>query len=63
LGKFILVLFIASFIFFVGVIHNLLGLKKPGIYPPKQLLRKRAGSLAVGAVFFLLIGIVFYAAQ
>lgn len=60
MGKLTILLFTVSFIFFVGTVHNLLGLKKPGIYPPKQLLRKRAGSLAAGTLILLLVGMVTY---
>ncbi|GAM15042.1 hypothetical protein SAMD00020551_3198 [Mesobacillus selenatarsenatis SF-1] len=52
--------FLISVAFFVGAVHHLLALKKPGMYPPKALLRKRAGTLAGGGAIFLLIGIIFY---
>ncbi|HAQ06132.1 MAG TPA: hypothetical protein DCR24_00805 [Bacillus bacterium] len=56
-------LFIISSICFFGVVYNLLALKKPGMYPPKQILRKRAGSLAGGGALFLLFGIIFLLIQ
>ncbi|WP_214908924.1 hypothetical protein [Bacillus sp. ISL-55] len=57
------VIFLISVAFFVGAVHHLLALKKPGMYPPKALLRKRAGTLAGGGAIFLLIGIIFYTFQ
>jgi hypothetical protein len=57
------IVFLISVALFVGAVHNLLGLKKPGMYPPKAILRKRAGTLAAGGAIFLLIGIVFYSFQ
>lgn len=60
MGIFISVLFLVSFAMFAGAVHNLLALNKPGMYPPKVVLRKKAGSLAGGGTIFLLIGIIFY---
>ena len=59
MSMFTSMLFIISSICFIGVIYNLLALKKPGMYPPKQILRKRASSLAGGGALFLLMGIIF----
>jgi hypothetical protein len=55
--------FLISVAFFVGAVLQLLTLKRPGMYPPKALLRKRAGTLAGGGAIFLLIGIIFYTFQ
>lgn len=63
MGIFTSVVFLISIVFFAGSIHNLLELKKPGMYPPKALLRKRAGSLAGGGAILLVIGIIFYSFQ
>lgn len=60
MGIFISMVFLVSFAMFAGAVHNLLALNKPGMYPPKVLLRKRAGSLAGGGAIFLFIGIIFY---
>lgn len=59
MGIFTSVLFLISVAFFVGTVYNLLALKKPGIYPPKAILRKRVGTLAGGGAIFLAIGIIF----
>ncbi|GLB58803.1 hypothetical protein NCCP133_09360 [Cytobacillus sp. NCCP-133] len=52
-------LFAFSVVLFLGGIHFLLSIKKPGVYPPKYVLKKRAAALAAGgAVLFLLALIV-----
>ncbi|WP_210364662.1 hypothetical protein [Bacillus sp. REN3] len=53
------ILLITSFVLFAGAVYNLLALKKRGMYPPKHLLRKRAGSLAAGALILLILGVIF----
>jgi hypothetical protein len=50
-------LFLFSVLLFVGAIWNILSLKRPGFYPPKQVLRKRASALAGGGVIFLILSI------
>jgi hypothetical protein len=62
-GIFVSIVFFISIAFFLGAVHNLLALKKPGMYPPKMLLRKRAGTFAGGGAIFLLLGIIFYSFQ
>ncbi|HZG74091.1 MAG TPA: hypothetical protein VEY51_21360 [Chondromyces sp.] len=47
-----------SIILFVGMANSLMGIYKPGIYPPKKVLRKRASVLASGGIFTLLIAIL-----
>ncbi|GAA2710572.1 hypothetical protein GCM10009865_33620 [Aeromicrobium ponti] len=48
-------LFALSMVLFLGGIHFLLSIKKPGVYPPRYVLKKRAAALAaVGALLFLL---------
>lgn len=59
MGIFISVVFFISFAFFAGAVHNLLALKKPGVYPPKVILRKRVVSLAGGGGVLLLLGFIF----
>ncbi|MBS4188774.1 hypothetical protein KHA94_00890 [Bacillus sp. FJAT-49705] len=41
-----------------GGIYFILAITKPGVYPPKYILKKRAVSLAAGGIAFLLIGII-----
>jgi hypothetical protein len=50
-------LFALSIILFFGMAHYLLSLKKTGVYPPKNILKKRAGVLGIGGgiSFFLAI--------
>ncbi|WHY02022.1 hypothetical protein [Neobacillus sp. DY30] len=52
------VLFLLSISLFVGAIWNALALKRPGFYPPKQILKKRAAALAGGGIIILLVTIV-----
>ncbi|WP_066367985.1 hypothetical protein [Neobacillus fumarioli] len=40
------ILLIVSVIFFWGTFKYFLDLKRPGVYPPKQLLKQRAAALA-----------------
>jgi len=39
-------LFILSAILFLGACKYLFDLNRPGVYPPKQVLKKRAAALA-----------------
>ncbi|MDQ0973078.1 hypothetical protein QFZ31_002956 [Neobacillus niacini] len=52
------ILFLLSILQFVGAIWNALALKRPGFYPPKQVLKKRATALAGGGAIFLLLTII-----
>ncbi|MDP4083936.1 MAG: hypothetical protein Q8934_04890 [Bacillota bacterium] len=54
-----IVLFIICAIFFIGMIHFLLESKRPGVYPPRHVLKKRAVTLAAGGVIFFLFGLLF----
>ncbi|WP_246234454.1 hypothetical protein [Bacillus aquiflavi] len=53
------ILFSISIVLFLGTLYYLLAAQKSGVYPPRQVLRKRAGVLAGGGVFFLTLGIIF----
>jgi hypothetical protein len=53
------VLFFISALLFFGMIRVFLAYKKPGMYPPKKVLKSRALALAGAAVIFLLIGTIF----
>lgn len=53
----ITILFLLCLLLFVGSIWNILALKRPGFYPPKQVLKKRASVLAGGGVLFLVLAI------
>lgn len=52
------ILFLLSVLLFVGAIWNTLALKRPGFYPPKQVLKKRASALAGGGGIFLIVAII-----
>ncbi|WP_449620547.1 hypothetical protein [Robertmurraya sp. Marseille-Q9965] len=49
-------LFAASVVLLFGAIYNFLSLKKPGFYPPKRVLKRRATLLACIAVVCILLG-------
>ncbi|TKC20093.1 hypothetical protein FA727_00970 [Robertmurraya kyonggiensis] len=46
----------ASVVLLFGAVYNFMSLKKPGFYPPKRLLKKRAALLASIAVVCILLG-------
>jgi hypothetical protein len=50
--------FILSAILLIGTLKYLVELKRPGVYPPKQVLKKRAAGLAGIASIFLLIAFI-----
>jgi hypothetical protein len=52
-------LFILCAILFLGTIKYLGDLKRPGVYPPKQVIKKRAAVLAGTGGICLLIALVF----
>ncbi|GHH98548.1 hypothetical protein [Neobacillus kokaensis] len=56
---FIMILFIICVILFLGSAKYFFALKKPGVYPPKQVLKSRAIVLAGGGGMFLLIAFMF----
>jgi phosphatidylglycerophosphate synthase len=57
----ITVIFAISIILFLGMVYFLLKLKKAGVYPPKQVLKKRTFVLGAGGIIFLLLGYLFTA--
>jgi hypothetical protein len=59
----IFVLFSLCVILFLGMAHFLLASKRYGAYPPKYILRQRAGVLGAGGVLFFLIGLLLYMFQ
>ncbi|WP_071396032.1 hypothetical protein [Bacillus tuaregi] len=52
------VFFTLSILFFSASLHFFISIKKPGVYPPKFVLKRRSAAMAVGGVFFLIIGFV-----
>ncbi|WP_174730604.1 hypothetical protein [Mesobacillus harenae] len=53
-------LFALSFILYYGMCHYILASNRPGIYPPKTLLKKRAKALAAGGTIVLLLAAFIY---
>lgn len=49
-------LFFISAILFFGTIHFWLAYKKPGVYPPKKVMKSRAITLAGAGGVLLLLG-------
>ncbi|MBP2241079.1 hypothetical protein J2Z40_001641 [Cytobacillus eiseniae] len=46
-----------------GGVHFYLAIKKPRVYPPKHILRKRATALGAGGICLLLLGIIIHSFQ
>ncbi len=58
--KMLTVLFFSfSALLFLGTGHFLLAVKRPGVYPPKQVLKNKAGMMAGGGGICLLIALMF----
>ena len=53
-----IIFFIFSAILLLSAIKYFLDLTRPGVYPPKQMIKKRATALSGGGVIFLLIAVV-----
>jgi hypothetical protein len=53
-------LFGVSILLFLGTIHYFLASRRPGVYPPRNILRKRSSTLAIGGTLFLMLGTLFY---
>ncbi|MGG0719213.1 hypothetical protein ABE096_16680 [Robertmurraya massiliosenegalensis] len=49
-------LFTLSMVLVFGAIYNTLSIKKPGFYPPKKVLKRRALALGVVAIICLFLG-------
>ncbi|MDE3838129.1 hypothetical protein C0966_01855 [Bacillus methanolicus] len=58
MGGIIFCFFVLSAVLLYGTIHYLIATKKPGVYPPKHVLKKRAGTLAAGGIAVLILGIL-----
>jgi hypothetical protein len=55
------ILFICSAIFIMTALHFGLALIKPGVYPPKQVLKVRALTLGcAGGILLLIGGVIIY---
>lgn len=53
------VLFGVSIVMFCGMFHYFLASKRPGVYPPRSVLKQRSAVLGLGGILFLLIGFIF----
>ncbi len=54
-------LFILSMFLFLGTCKYFLDLKRPGVYPPKQILKKRAAALVgCGGICLLVASMISY---
>ncbi|MFC4797844.1 hypothetical protein ACFPA1_00525 [Neobacillus sp. GCM10023253] len=51
--------FVLSAIFFMGTGKFVIDLTKPGVYPPKQIIKKRAAVCASGGGIFLVLALLF----
>jgi hypothetical protein len=51
---------ILDFLLFFGLCHSLLLLSRPGIYPPKKLVKKRVSALGAGTILLFVIIILLY---
>ncbi|WP_251554871.1 hypothetical protein [Neobacillus muris] len=51
--------FILSAILLLGAGKHIVDLSKPGVYPPKQMIKKRTVTLSLGAGLCFLIAILF----
>ncbi|MHC0036796.1 hypothetical protein [Pseudoneobacillus sp. C159] len=54
------VMFGISLLLFIGMFHYFIASKRPGVYPPKHIMRKRAATLAFGALVFFILGLFVY---
>lgn len=52
-----LVLFLCSAACTVGMLYYGTALKKPGMFPPKMVMKKRAETLGFGGLLFFLLGL------
>jgi hypothetical protein len=52
------IFFLISLMLFLGTLKNLLAVKRPGMYPPRQILKKRAAALAGGGGIFLIFALI-----
>jgi hypothetical protein len=55
-----IILLIVSTLLFMATIHYGLALLRPGVYPPKQILKSRALALGCAGGILLIIGILIF---
>ncbi|MEH7116382.1 hypothetical protein V7128_03020 [Neobacillus vireti] len=54
----VVIFFILSAFLIFGALKNIVEINRPGVYPPKQVLKKRAAGLAGFACICLLVGLM-----
>lgn len=52
------IILLISILLFFGAFKYLLALTRPGVYPPKQILKKKAGTLVAGGGILLFVAII-----
>ncbi|PFA62571.1 hypothetical protein CN378_20315 [Bacillus sp. AFS015802] len=52
--------FALSGVLFLSMVYNFISIQRPGMYPPKNILKKRATILGSGGLITFLIGILFW---
>ncbi|WP_394233253.1 hypothetical protein [Niallia oryzisoli] len=50
--------FSLSILSFLASIYFVTSIKKPGVYPPKYILKRRSATMAAGGLLFFLIGCI-----
>lgn len=55
----ITIFFTIGSLLFVGGAYFILAIKKPGVYPPKYILKRRAASLFMMGTAFFLLSLIF----
>ncbi len=63
MGGFIKIVFLISAIAFLGALYFFLSAKKPGMYPPRNVLKKRARTMALAGGAAFLLGLFMAALQ
>ncbi|WP_064092135.1 hypothetical protein [Rossellomorea aquimaris] len=49
--------FALSGVLFLSMVYNFISIQKPGMYPPKNILKKRAAILGSGGLVTFLVGV------
>jgi len=58
MGTAAVIFFLAGVFLFGGMVYNLALYKKPGMYPSKRVIKKRASILAAGLGIFVIFGML-----
>ncbi|MGR3763438.1 hypothetical protein [Rossellomorea sp. NS-SX7] len=52
--------FALSGVLFLCMVYNFIKIQRPGMYPPKNMLKRRASIMGTGGVITFLIGVLFW---